>query len=211
MKTTITSKWSIAVTALAVFVSACGSNVSVSKRYHSGGFNISWGGGDDAAKTVAKSTTKKPVIKKVGKAAVNSEEVAVNSQETVTFNGVYAQAASKVTNENGIPSTTTETGVMAEKSLKTSKTDVTKAVVAAKPAVKAAKSSSGPGKSQIIALVLALLVGVIGIHRFYLGYPMEGVLQIITLGGCGIWTLIDIVRIITGDLQPADGEYEETL
>jgi hypothetical protein len=36
-----------------------------------------------------------------------------------------------------------------------------------------------------------------------LGYPLIGVLQILTLGGLGIWILIDLIRIITGDLGPA--------
>ena len=69
----------------------------------------------------------------------------------------------------------------------------------------------GGGKSQLIALVLVLLVGGAGIHRFYLGYTLEGVLQLLTFGGCGIWTLIDLIRIITGDLQPKGGSYSETL
>jgi hypothetical protein len=66
-------------------------------------------------------------------------------------------------------------------------------------------------KSQLIALVLVLLVGGIGIHRFYLGYTWQGVVQLLTLGGCGIWALIDLIRIVTGDLQPKDGSYAKTL
>jgi TM2 domain-containing membrane protein YozV len=69
----------------------------------------------------------------------------------------------------------------------------------------------GSGKSQIIALVLALVVGGLGIHRFYLGYIWQGVVQLLTFGGFGIWALIDLIRIITGDLQPKDGSYSETL
>lgn len=69
----------------------------------------------------------------------------------------------------------------------------------------------GSGKSQIVALVLALVVGGLGIHRFYLGYIWQGVVQLLTLGGFGIWALIDLIRIITGDLQPKDGSYSETL
>ena len=72
-------------------------------------------------------------------------------------------------------------------------------------------SASGP-KSQIIALVLVLLVGYLGIHRFYLGYTGIGIIQLLTAGGCGIWALIDLIRIITGDLVPADGSsYDPTL
>ena len=67
------------------------------------------------------------------------------------------------------------------------------------------------GKSQVVALLLCVFVGIIGIHRFYLGYIWQGIVQILTLGGLGIWTLIDLVRIITGDLQPKDGSYTKTL
>jgi hypothetical protein len=67
-------------------------------------------------------------------------------------------------------------------------------------------------KSQTIALILVLLVGALGIHRFYLGYTGIGVIQLLTLGGCGIWALIDLIRIATGDLKPADGsDYENKL
>jgi TM2 domain-containing membrane protein YozV len=65
-------------------------------------------------------------------------------------------------------------------------------------------------KSQIVALIICWLIGVLGIHRFYLGYTWQGVVQLITLGGCGIWTLIDLIRIITGDLKPKDGNYDKT-
>ena len=67
------------------------------------------------------------------------------------------------------------------------------------------------GKSQIIALVLVFLLGYLGIHRFYLGYIGIGIIQLLTAGGCGIWVLIDLIRIITGDLKPKGGEYEKTL
>lgn len=60
-------------------------------------------------------------------------------------------------------------------------------------------------KSQLIALLLVILVGGLGIHRFYLGYTTIGIIQLLTLGGCGVWALIDLIRIITGDLGPADG------
>lgn len=74
-----------------------------------------------------------------------------------------------------------------------------------------AATSSASGKSQLIALVLCALVGFVGVHRFYLGYITQGVLQILTFGGCGIWTLIDLIRIVTGDLKPKGGDYAEKL
>lgn len=72
-------------------------------------------------------------------------------------------------------------------------------------------SGSGSGKSQLVALLLVIFVGVLGIHRFYLGYTLIGVIQLLTLGGCGIWSLIDLIMIITGDLKPMNGDYSETL
>jgi TM2 domain-containing membrane protein YozV len=72
-------------------------------------------------------------------------------------------------------------------------------------------SPAGKGKSQLIALILCAVVGGLGIHRFYLGYTTIGIIQLLTLGGCGIWALIDLIRIITGDLGPKDGSYSETL
>ncbi|MGL2986980.1 TM2 domain-containing protein [Flavobacterium sp. RSSA_27] len=68
----------------------------------------------------------------------------------------------------------------------------------------------GSGKSQVVALLLCIFVGVIGIHRFYLGYTWQGIVQLLTLGLFGIWTLIDLIRIITGDLQPKGGSYSKT-
>ena len=73
------------------------------------------------------------------------------------------------------------------------------------------KSTGGGGKSQVIALILCILLGGIGIHRFYLGYTWQGVVQLLTAGGCGVWAIIDLIRIITGDLQPKDGSYDKTL
>jgi len=67
------------------------------------------------------------------------------------------------------------------------------------------------GKSQVVALILVILIGGLGIHRFYLGYTWQGVVQLLTLGGCGIWSLIDLIRIITGDLKPNGGSYDKTL
>ncbi len=71
-------------------------------------------------------------------------------------------------------------------------------------------AAAASGKSQITAAILCWLVGIIGIHRFYLGYTWQGIVQILTLGGLGIWTLIDLIRIIIGSLEPKNGSYAKT-
>lgn len=80
-----------------------------------------------------------------------------------------------------------------------------------KIATKISKTTDSGSKSQLVALILVIFVGTLGIHRFYLGYTGIGIIQLLTLGGCGIWTLIDLIRIITGDLTPKDGSYDKTL
>lgn len=65
-------------------------------------------------------------------------------------------------------------------------------------------------KSKTTALILSVLVGGLGIDRFYLGYTGMGVLKLLTGGVFGILYIIDIVKIATGSLTPADGtQYEE--
>jgi len=73
------------------------------------------------------------------------------------------------------------------------------------------QSAGSGGKSQLVAALLCFFLGGLGIHRFYLGYTWQGVVQLLTGGGCGIWALIDFIRILTGGLQPKDSEYETTL
>ena len=62
-------------------------------------------------------------------------------------------------------------------------------------------------KSKTVTLVISFFLGGLGIDRFYLGYTGLGVLKLVTLGGLGIWWLIDLIRIATGSLKPKDGEY----
>lgn len=67
-------------------------------------------------------------------------------------------------------------------------------------------------KSKTTALILSILVGGLGVDRFYLGYTGMGVLKLLT-GGCfSVLWIIDIVNIATGKLLPKDGSsYEEDL
>ena len=61
------------------------------------------------------------------------------------------------------------------------------------------------GKDWLLALLLSIFLGCLGIHRFYVGKIGTGILQLITFGGCGIWALIDIILIATGKFTDSNG------
>ncbi|MEA1868283.1 MAG: hypothetical protein C4B58_03120 [Deltaproteobacteria bacterium] len=56
-------------------------------------------------------------------------------------------------------------------------------------------------KAFVPTLLLCLLLGPLGIHRFYVGKVGTGILQLITLGGLGIWSLIDLIMIAVGSFK----------
>lgn len=60
-------------------------------------------------------------------------------------------------------------------------------------------------KSKIVALLLCLFLGCLGIHRFYVGKIGSGIVQFLTGGLFGIWTLIDFIMILCGGFTDAEG------
>ncbi|WP_313383972.1 TM2 domain-containing protein [Chishuiella sp.] len=61
-----------------------------------------------------------------------------------------------------------------------------------------------PLQSKGTMILISFFVGGLGIDRYMLGYS-NWWLKLITFGGCGLWSLIDFIRIITGSLKMADG------
>jgi TM2 domain-containing membrane protein YozV len=62
------------------------------------------------------------------------------------------------------------------------------------------------GKNWTVTLLLAILVGSLGVDRFYTGHIGLGILKLITCGGLGIWWLIDIILIATGKYMDKEGK-----
>ena len=59
--------------------------------------------------------------------------------------------------------------------------------------------------SKLTAILLCLFLGSLGIHRFYLGYTLIGVIQLLTFGGFIIWAIVDLIMLIIGSLKDSEG------
>lgn len=56
-------------------------------------------------------------------------------------------------------------------------------------------------RSRLVALLFCIFFGVFGVHRFYVGKIGTGVLMLVTLGGLGIWMMIDLILIAAGSFR----------
>jgi TM2 domain-containing membrane protein YozV len=56
-------------------------------------------------------------------------------------------------------------------------------------------------KSRLVALLLCFFLGVLGLHRFYVGKIGTGILWLLTFGFVGIGVLVDLILIVAGEFK----------
>ncbi len=184
---------------------------SVERNAVSRGGESSYGLGSGVAGTKKSATRKVTITESLSAPLVNPAAVEELAAETAQeqVNMVSSAATMKP-----IAAKSAMARVFASSALKSIKNNVTadskmanKAQSFKLPAITA--EAKGTSKSWYLTLVLCFFVGLLGIHRFYLGYNWQGWVQLFTLGGLGIWWLIDFVRIILRKLEPRCGIYED--
>lgn len=60
-------------------------------------------------------------------------------------------------------------------------------------------------KLRVVAFLLCTFFGSLGVHRFYVRKVGTGILMLFTLGGFGIWTLVDWINILAGNFKDNNG------
>ena len=61
-------------------------------------------------------------------------------------------------------------------------------------------------KRKLPAFLLCLFFGVFGVHRYYVGKIVTGLLQLVTVGGLGLWVLFDLLVILLGGFTDKEGK-----
>jgi hypothetical protein len=199
-----------------VFFVSC----SVEKRQHMAGYHIEWKHGKS---NVAEKITVVNKASEKGDLAANlTSPTALGIKNTTPTNLVFAASQNPVASEKTFSHKTTEkknsenifSGIDKKATLQSKSEEIktlhavstSKKVDAVKHGMLKKKSkvlSGGGGDTQLIALLLCIFLGFLGIHRFYLGYTGLGILYLLTAGIFGIGWIIDIIRLILpGGISP---------
>lgn len=77
------------------------------------------------------------------------------------------------------------------------------------PATATAAADNGSEKSDrdwLTTFLLCWFLGYLGVHSFYAKKTGIGIIQLLTAGGCGIWTFIDLVMLLVGSYRDGEGK-----
>lgn len=61
-------------------------------------------------------------------------------------------------------------------------------------------------KKWLTTVLLCWFLGCYGVHSFYAGKTVNGIIQLLTLGGCGFWALYDLIMIFLKKYTDAEGK-----
>jgi hypothetical protein len=209
------NKLILAGLSVAIITASC----SIEKRVHNSGYHITWNKVKHQADGEKVETANNEVKEHKNKNFVNLGQETAATNEVARENAVQAnldvvkieQIENKLTqssvstkevarNSNVVESTSALNGQFS-KSAKSADSKVIKSAL--KKIEKSSKAKKANGdKELIILLLLWFFLGFFAAHRWYAGKPVGwNILFILTGGGCGIWALVDLVNIITGNFD----------
>jgi hypothetical protein len=73
------------------------------------------------------------------------------------------------------------------------------------PVSKVVEDANQEGYDWLTTLLLCWFLGWLGVHSFYTKRTTIGIIQLVTLGGCGIWQLVDLIMILVGSYRDGYG------
>jgi ADP-ribose pyrophosphatase YjhB (NUDIX family)/TM2 domain-containing membrane protein YozV len=71
---------------------------------------------------------------------------------------------------------------------------------------KGSTASKTTQRHFLAVFFLSFMWGTFGVDRFYLGKVGTGILKLVTIGGLGLWTIIDLVLIMSGAMRDKQGQ-----